>query len=147
MTMEPTDREFNGWNWEDGYLILRVNGWLTAIVSSGAAYGPDMWMAQVLYPATAYAQSGPLKGPFTLGEAKSYVEGTLGMVQSLAVAVSEIATQAFQMKEELVVSKSTDCDGGCCYNALKDECVNAECDCHVRKDLLRLAGYELEEKS
>lgn len=27
--------------------------------------------------------------------------------------------------------KTTDCAGGCCYNAFKDECVAPDCQCHL----------------
>lgn len=29
--------------------------------------------------------------------------------------------------------KSTDCAGGCCYNAFKNECVAPDCHCHAWK--------------
>lgn len=52
-----------------------------------------------------------------------------GLTLVLSVALSQIGGPGFDVPD--LPTKSTDCYGGCCYNALKDECVDRDCDCHA----------------
>lgn len=65
-----------------------------------------------------------------------------GLTLVLSVALTQFGGPGFlspdgeRTQQEIAIldryhgQKSTNCAGGCCYNALKDECVDPSCYCH-----------------